>query len=159
MLFRSTVRTATLAHRAEMLDDHATDSNHKKMLGMPGTLCLKSREAHDISIKFSKLHVELTAAFGPQAIERWEDEVTTAESLRLIDVKVMDMYATRGSAMEMAAGSGTAAGSAMAAKSATVAGSETAAMSARMAMATASTFVQSVVEEWIDFAIIFEQMQ
>lgn len=29
-----TVRTATLANRAEMIDDHATDSNHKKMLNM-----------------------------------------------------------------------------------------------------------------------------
>ena len=28
------MRTATLAHRAEMTDDHANDSNHKKMLGM-----------------------------------------------------------------------------------------------------------------------------
>jgi hypothetical protein len=27
-------RTATLAHRAELLDDHATDSNHKKGLGL-----------------------------------------------------------------------------------------------------------------------------
>ncbi|KAM6494950.1 hypothetical protein JOM56_009573, partial [Amanita muscaria] len=29
-----TVRTATLAHRAEMLDDHATDSNNRKLVGM-----------------------------------------------------------------------------------------------------------------------------
>lgn len=27
-------RTATLAHRAEVIDDHASDSNHKKALGM-----------------------------------------------------------------------------------------------------------------------------
>ncbi|KIM35088.1 hypothetical protein M413DRAFT_48291, partial [Hebeloma cylindrosporum] len=27
-------RTATLPHRAEVLDDHACDSNHKKLLGM-----------------------------------------------------------------------------------------------------------------------------
>jgi hypothetical protein len=30
------MRTATLAHRAEIMDDHMTDSNHKKMLGMGG---------------------------------------------------------------------------------------------------------------------------
>lgn len=29
-----TTRTATLAHRAEVIDDHATDSNHKKALAM-----------------------------------------------------------------------------------------------------------------------------
>lgn len=28
------MRTATLAHRAEIMDDHMTDSNHKKSLGM-----------------------------------------------------------------------------------------------------------------------------
>jgi Kyakuja-Dileera-Zisupton transposase len=28
------MRTATLAHRAEIMDDHMTDSNHKKMLAM-----------------------------------------------------------------------------------------------------------------------------
>jgi hypothetical protein len=27
-------RTATLAHRAEMIDDHANDSNHQKLLGI-----------------------------------------------------------------------------------------------------------------------------
>ena len=27
-------RTATLAHRAEVIDDHATDPNHKKALAM-----------------------------------------------------------------------------------------------------------------------------
>ena len=32
-------RTATLAHRAEIIDDHATDSNHKKALAMGK--CLK----------------------------------------------------------------------------------------------------------------------
>ena len=35
-----TVRTAMLPHRAEMLDDHATDSNHKKMLSITATLNL-----------------------------------------------------------------------------------------------------------------------
>jgi hypothetical protein len=29
-----TVRTATLANRAETIDDHATDSNHKKMVNI-----------------------------------------------------------------------------------------------------------------------------
>ena len=30
------MRMATLSHRAEMTDDHACDSNHKKLLGMGG---------------------------------------------------------------------------------------------------------------------------
>jgi len=61
-----------------MLDDHATDSNHKKMLGMTVTLCSKSREALEMSTQLSKHHAKLTAAFGQQAIKRWEDEVTAA---------------------------------------------------------------------------------
>ncbi|KAF8224439.1 hypothetical protein L208DRAFT_1080349, partial [Tricholoma matsutake] len=35
------VRTVTLPHWPEMLDDHATDPNHKKMLSMAVTLCSK----------------------------------------------------------------------------------------------------------------------
>ena len=38
-LITTATRTATLAHRAEVIDDHASDSNHKKALGM-GKLAL-----------------------------------------------------------------------------------------------------------------------
>ena len=133
-----TVRTATLPHRAEMLDDHATDSNHKKMLGMTVTLCSKAREALENSTKLGLYHAELTAAFGQQPIERWEDEVISAETQRLTDIKVMDMYATKIS--EAAAGAASASASG-------------AASSSGMAP------VQSAVEEWIDFAILCQQMQ
>jgi hypothetical protein len=39
-LITTATRTATLAHRAEVIDDHASDSNHKKTLGM-GTSALR----------------------------------------------------------------------------------------------------------------------
>jgi hypothetical protein len=55
-----TVRTATLPHRAEMLDD----SNHKKMLGMTAMLCSKSQEALGVSTQLGKHHEELMAAFS-----------------------------------------------------------------------------------------------
>jgi hypothetical protein len=80
--------------------------------------------------------MELTATFGQQAVGRWEDEVASAELLRLGDVKVMDMYATQGQASAVAAALATA-----------------------LASAAAATPVQSAVEEWIDFTITFEQMQ
>ena len=38
-------RTATLAHRAEIIDDHAAESNHKKMLGI-GRLTTLWRNQH-----------------------------------------------------------------------------------------------------------------
>jgi len=136
------VRTATLPHRAEMLDDHASDSNHKKMLSMTAMLCSKSQDALEVSTQLGKLHEELTAAFGRQATERWEDEVASAELLRLTDVKVMDMYTTQGMASATATAPGSASGSASA-----------------LGPGLASTSVQSAVEEWIDFAIIVEQMQ
>jgi hypothetical protein len=59
-----TVRTVTLPHWAEMLDDHATDLNHKKMLSMTVRLCLTSREATEISTQLGNHHAELMAAFG-----------------------------------------------------------------------------------------------
>jgi hypothetical protein len=138
-----TVRTATLPHRAEMLDDHATDSNHKKMLSMTVTLCSKSREALENSTELGQYHAELTAAFGQRATNQWEDEVVAAETQRLIDIRVMDMYATHIS--ETAVGTGSS-------DTATGAGSA-------LPSASATALVQSAVEEWIDFTILFEEMQ
>ena len=163
-----TVRTATLPHRAEMLDDHTTDSNHKKMLSMTSTLCSKYQEALEMSTQLSKHHAELTATFGQQATEKWEDEVTSAESTRLADVRVMDMYATQGMGTGIAAGlasgglasaleirgSGTGTGATETGMGETGKGA-----SSGSASSSTSTSVQSAVEEWIDFAIIFEQMQ
>lgn len=39
----TSTRTATLAHRAEVLDDHTSDSNHKKTLGMGMCRTIKSK--------------------------------------------------------------------------------------------------------------------
>ena len=39
-LITTATRTATVAHRAEVIDEHASDSNHKKMLGI-GKLCIQ----------------------------------------------------------------------------------------------------------------------
>lgn len=44
------MRTATLAHRAEMMDDHMTDSNHKKLLGM-GEHFSNEQDMSNISMK------------------------------------------------------------------------------------------------------------
>jgi hypothetical protein len=56
--------------------------------------------------------------------------VASAKLLRLGNVKVMDMYSTQGLALAVA-----------------------------LASEAAATSVQSAVEEWIDFASTFEQMQ
>jgi hypothetical protein len=63
-LILPTVRMETLPHRAEMLYNYSTDSNHKKMLGMTVALCLKSWEALEMTTQLGKHHNELTAVFG-----------------------------------------------------------------------------------------------
>ena len=88
-----TVRTATLAHRAEMLDDHATDSNHKKMLGMASTLCKSHRTAADMLDHAQVYFQSLTSEAGPMAVEKWKQDIEQAEQMRRYDIKVMDIYA------------------------------------------------------------------
>lgn len=87
-------RTATLANRAETLDDHATDSNHKKTLGMVGTLCRSYRRAIDMSDHAKTYYRNLTDQAG-STVDKWIDEIETAESNRRKDVTVMNIYAAK----------------------------------------------------------------
>ena len=150
-----TVRTATLLHQAKMLDDHATDSNHKKMLGMTLSLCSNHREALEMSTHMTKYYMELTRTIGQQAVQQWEDEVSAAEAQRLADVKVMDVYATRAVNEVTPLGS---AGSALTTHSATVTQLATVTRLAT-AVASASTSVPSAIEQWVEFAIFIEEKQ
>jgi hypothetical protein len=87
-------RTATLAHRAELLDDHATDSNHKKMLGMVSSLCTNHQKASDMSIIAQEYYDNLTHQAGPTAVDRWEMDIRKAESTRCNNRSAMDIYST-----------------------------------------------------------------
>ena len=88
-----TVRTATLAHRAEMLDDHASDSNHKKMLGIVSSLCKSNSTAIDMSEHAQQYYNNLTLEAGSTAVEKWKNDIEEAESERQFDIKAMDIYA------------------------------------------------------------------
>ena len=88
-------RTATLAHRAETLDDHATDSNHKKTIGMVSGLCRSYRHAVDMVEHAKTYYQNLTDEAGTMAVEKWTDDIMKAESNRRQDVKVMDIYAAK----------------------------------------------------------------
>ncbi|KAF8799489.1 hypothetical protein BYT27DRAFT_7227805 [Phlegmacium glaucopus] len=90
-----TARTATLAHRVEMLDDHATDSNHKKTLGIIATLCRSYQTAVDMLDHAKNYYQNLTDQAGMTAVEKWTQDIERAESMRKHDVKVMDMYAAK----------------------------------------------------------------
>ena len=90
-----TVRTATLAHRAEMLDDHATDSNHKKMLGIVSSLCKSNTTAIDMFEHAQQYFNNLTAEAGTTAVNKWKDDIEAAERERHLNVKAMDIYAAK----------------------------------------------------------------
>ena len=90
-----TVRTATLPHRAEMLDDHTCDSNHKKLLSMTRNLRTRYMDATAMTSRADQYHLDVACTMDRSTLTLWEDEITTAESRRSIDVKVMDIYAAR----------------------------------------------------------------
>ena len=90
-----TVRTATLPHRAETLDDHACDSNHKKLLSMTDNLQTRYLDAITMAGQTDVYYLDVARTVDPATLKTWEDEVRSTEGNRLTDVKVMDIYAAR----------------------------------------------------------------
>jgi Kyakuja-Dileera-Zisupton transposase len=90
-----TARTATLAHRAEMLDDHASDSNHKKTLGIISSLCRSHRAAVDMLDHAKTYHHNLTNEAGTIAVEKWTLDIEAAEINRKYVITDMDIYAAK----------------------------------------------------------------
>lgn len=90
-----TVRTATLAHRAEVLDDHACDSNHKKALGMATYLCKRYDEATATVAHAGQYFNDISAAAGQQAVAIWTRDVLDAECRRLDTPSAMDIYGAK----------------------------------------------------------------
>jgi hypothetical protein len=90
-----TARTATLAHRAEMLDDHASDSNHKKTIGMVNTLCRSHRHAVDMLDHAKTYYQKLTDQAGRTVVEKWNNDILKAEGNRKSDITAMDIYAAK----------------------------------------------------------------
>lgn len=90
-----TVRTATLAHRAEVLDDHCCDANHKKGLNIVHYLCRRQKEAMATLLDAIEYFDGLTDSAGHDNVLRWREEILEAERTRLDNVKVMDIYKAR----------------------------------------------------------------
>lgn len=91
-------RTATLAYRSELLDDHACDSNHKKAVGMRAALCTRAIDAEKTLQDAEQYYNTLSEASGSQAIAAWEAAIQAAERKRKDDLSVMDIYAAKGTA-------------------------------------------------------------
>lgn len=90
-----TVRTATLAHRAEILDDHASDSNHKKLLGMTKYLCHRYLDSAEHLTNMIQNYAEQSEAAGPLAVQSWTTQIAQAERHRLTNLKLMDIYGSK----------------------------------------------------------------
>src|SRR6266850_2469692 len=107
----STVCTAALANHAETIDDHVTDSNHKKMLNIGKCLCqcygagaysiklatsLTSwhLQASTMSLEASNYFSNLMASAPIQLCWQWEKEIQDAEGCRLAELAVMDILGT-----------------------------------------------------------------
>jgi hypothetical protein len=124
-----TVRTATLAHREEVLDDHACDANHKKMLNIHNYLCQRYKESTVTLADFTKAFKKLSMEVGPPAVSTWQADIEMAEANRTKDRKVMDLYAAKG----------------------TIADANR--------PASAPSKAPSAIEAWVDFALAIEEKQ
>ncbi|KAG6906127.1 hypothetical protein DXG01_015780 [Tephrocybe rancida] len=91
----SQARTATLAHRAEILDDHMSDNNWKKIKNMPTFLCRKFREALEMSAKAEKYHNDMVTTLNPAEKQLWDKEIKKAEVNQVQDYTAMDIMKTR----------------------------------------------------------------
>lgn len=105
-------RTATLAHRSEILDDHMNDSNWKKCLDMracfvswngsglrvpitASALCSKFEKATDMKACAEAYYSDIISLMEGTNICLWEAEIVDAEERRLEDRKVMDILKAR----------------------------------------------------------------
>ncbi|KAF9542359.1 hypothetical protein CPC08DRAFT_650249, partial [Agrocybe pediades] len=86
------LRTATLPHREEVLDDHACDSNHKKALGMAAYLCKRHKLAVDMHSTYKSYFENLTQNCGPEMVDIWQRHIAEAERTRMGKNISMDVY-------------------------------------------------------------------
>jgi hypothetical protein len=89
------LRTASLPHRAETLDDHACDSNNKKMLAMTETLREKYLDAKVMVSQAEENYSKIVQSIDPVTFHIWEQEIVRAEKERLKNISAMDIYRAR----------------------------------------------------------------
>ena len=78
-----------------MLDDHASDSNHKKTLGIVSSLCRSHSTAVDMLDHARTYYRNLTDQVGIVAVEKWIFDIEAAERHRKYDLSVMKIYAAK----------------------------------------------------------------
>ena len=74
------LRTALLSYRSETLDDHTTDSNHKKILNMAESLIDKLRDAWENANEHQAVFDDIDQRARDQGLSRdWEIKIAEAE--------------------------------------------------------------------------------
>ena len=133
-----TVQTATLLHQAEMLDDHACDSNHKKTLSMSETLCSRFMDVNTMVDQTDAYYLDITGNVNREICQIWEEEIKVAEAMPCQDIKAMDIYAAwLPDHLQDEQSSGSA-----------------------LALALASAMViQTPLKHWIEFGLLIEESQ
>ncbi|KIM35993.1 hypothetical protein M413DRAFT_47570, partial [Hebeloma cylindrosporum] len=95
LVSRST-RTATLAQRAEILDDHMNDNNWKKLIGIVAVICKRYQTAVVSAEETKKYFDGISESLHPSYIGEWTRQVEEAEALRADDPAKMDIMGTAG---------------------------------------------------------------
>ncbi|KAF9541075.1 hypothetical protein CPC08DRAFT_650715, partial [Agrocybe pediades] len=88
----TSLRTATFAHREEVLDDHACDSNHKKALGMPHYLCKRYSNAVEMHTTYKAYFQKLNETCGEELTAIWTSQIMEAERTCSGKNVSMDIY-------------------------------------------------------------------
>lgn len=78
-----------------MLDDHASDSNHKKSLGMIPGLCRSYQKASDMLEHAKAYYQNLSDQAGKTIVEKWTHDIEAAELNRKYDITAMNIYAAK----------------------------------------------------------------
>ncbi|KAF9471119.1 hypothetical protein BDN70DRAFT_820446, partial [Pholiota conissans] len=87
----SSTRSMTLAARAETLEDHTSDSNFKKTIGMATALCATYAKAQKNKKKALEYYDKLVSSVEPALVVEWDDQIEHAELQRTQKPSVMDV--------------------------------------------------------------------
>ncbi|KAF8816372.1 hypothetical protein BYT27DRAFT_7248439 [Phlegmacium glaucopus] len=99
------MRTASVAHRSEVLDDHMNDSNWKKIVSITRTIINKYNRAIKNELDSTAYFQDLSTVPTAEQMALWEKEISEAEVLRTkcpAEMNVMAPHIKKGVAAETA---------------------------------------------------------
>ena len=150
------LRTASLPHRAETLDDHACDSNNKKLLSMTHTLRIKYLDAKEMTKQAEENYSKIVQTIEPVTFRIWEEKILWAEKERVSNISVMDIYQAKipGPGSVLIPESGPAPTSVPEPSLALASDS-----GSGLDLAPITNFINTPQEEWMEFALLVEDAQ